>query len=213
MSGLGALASGFGFGQSTPDVDYKGAKRGIRWRVKDAKKAGIHPLYAIGAPGVGQGILKSGGANDPGAGFQGAGAALGKYAQTQLLTERHNADVAKTKAETDYINEQIKDAQAARDAQGQNQSGSGQEQMDVIHSPLGSNRPGPHTSAQDMEDQYGGVVGEFHGISRYAHDRAYRAIAGDRHPPTYENKRYHSDPYRGRKVKPRGRNRARRRWR
>jgi len=44
----------FGLGQIGSQQDWSKQKRlaqeGIQWRVADAKKAGIHPLYALGAP-------------------------------------------------------------------------------------------------------------------------------------------------------------------
>lgn len=37
------------------------AKKGIRWKVEDAKAAGIHPLYALGAPTFSPGPIDTGG--------------------------------------------------------------------------------------------------------------------------------------------------------
>lgn len=76
-AGVGQLASGasgfFGRGGGTPDnstfyqnwrnddlanaqrnreMQYEFAQNGIRWRVEDAKRAGIHPLAALGAAGA-----------------------------------------------------------------------------------------------------------------------------------------------------------------
>lgn len=39
------------------------AQHGIRWRVEDAKKAGIHPLYALGAPSFSPGGVSVGGSS------------------------------------------------------------------------------------------------------------------------------------------------------
>lgn len=50
-----------------PYVDWTGAKEGLGWRVDDAKRAGIHPLYALGAGGVGAGAVV-GGSQGPSAG-------------------------------------------------------------------------------------------------------------------------------------------------
>lgn len=51
-AGVG-LAQGL-LGQSTANKNMQlqkdAMKEGIRWKVNDAKKAGIHPLYALGAP-------------------------------------------------------------------------------------------------------------------------------------------------------------------
>lgn len=48
-----------GFGIDQP-IDYDLAKHGIRWKVADAKKAGIHPLYALGAQATAGGVSNSG---------------------------------------------------------------------------------------------------------------------------------------------------------
>lgn len=47
----GLLGSGLSFlqGKSQEDMQKDFAKKGIQWRVEDAKKAGIHPLAALGA--------------------------------------------------------------------------------------------------------------------------------------------------------------------
>lgn len=65
----GALSGAF-FGEQPRDMQEVFAKHGIRWRVADAKAAGIHPLYALGAQthsytptSVGQPDLASMGAN------------------------------------------------------------------------------------------------------------------------------------------------------
>lgn len=47
------------FGVDQP-VDYTLAKHGIRWKVADAKKAGIHPLYALGASPSAGGVQSGG---------------------------------------------------------------------------------------------------------------------------------------------------------
>ena len=71
--GLGSIVSGVGSivggligannAQSVAGMNYEAqkefAQNGIRWRVEDAKRAGIHPLYALGAST--QGYSPSGG--------------------------------------------------------------------------------------------------------------------------------------------------------
>jgi len=47
-SGLGALVS-YDSARSQIKAQKQFAKKGIQWRVKDAKAAGLHPLYALGA--------------------------------------------------------------------------------------------------------------------------------------------------------------------
>lgn len=53
ISGAGSLLGNlFGSSQAAKQAKMQKefAQNGIRWRVEDAKKAGIHPLYALGAP-------------------------------------------------------------------------------------------------------------------------------------------------------------------
>lgn len=50
---IGGALSLFGGAKSdaaNKDLQMKFAKNAIQWKVEDAKKAGIHPLYALGAP-------------------------------------------------------------------------------------------------------------------------------------------------------------------
>ena len=52
LDALGSVVSGL-FGKSEADKNIKYQKQfaqhGIRWKVEDAKAAGLHPLYALGA--------------------------------------------------------------------------------------------------------------------------------------------------------------------
>lgn len=75
LSGLGAL----GFGSDEPKPDYTQAKRQIRWTVNDAKKAGIHPLYALGQS-TGAAPVTIGGKESP---LSGIGNAMGAYSQAK----------------------------------------------------------------------------------------------------------------------------------
>ena len=117
LTGAGALASGLGLGGSKQKIDYRGAKRGIRWRVRDARAAGIHPLYAMGAPGIGSGQILSQQGSDPGEALQGAGAALSQYASAKQQKEQHDLNLQLTQKRMDYIDEQIEASKHARNAQ------------------------------------------------------------------------------------------------
>lgn len=56
-AGSALLGGWMGSASSSDDVQNqikfqrRSMKRGIQWKVEDAKKAGIHPLYALGSPG------------------------------------------------------------------------------------------------------------------------------------------------------------------
>ena len=56
VSAVGSIAGGIlgaNSAQNVAGMNYKAqkefAQNGIRWKVEDAKRAGIHPLYALGA--------------------------------------------------------------------------------------------------------------------------------------------------------------------
>lgn len=75
------------------------AKNAIQWRVADAKKAGIHPLYAMGAPGIG-GSFSSGNAMGDAIGRAGreVGRTVGGYDQRRQASELHSANLAESSA-------------------------------------------------------------------------------------------------------------------
>jgi len=55
LEGLGnmaGVASSDKWANKNLDLQRDAAKNSIQWRVADAKKAGIHPLYALGNPGI-----------------------------------------------------------------------------------------------------------------------------------------------------------------
>lgn len=49
----GPLTGGLFSAFDKPKADYSGAQNQISWRVADAKRAGIHPLAALGVPSMG----------------------------------------------------------------------------------------------------------------------------------------------------------------
>lgn len=66
VSAVGSIAGGIlgaNSAQNVAGMNYEAqkefAQNGIRWKVEDAKRAGIHPLYALGAST--QGYSPSGG--------------------------------------------------------------------------------------------------------------------------------------------------------
>jgi hypothetical protein len=126
------------FGGSGGEVDWLGAKKGIRWRVKDAKLAGVHPLYALGAPGVGSGVLTPKSGSTAGAALSAAGQAIQNYtdeadhkarqldAPKEKALKTHNAvqearinesNADRARYEAKLIEMQYQDSVMARDAQ------------------------------------------------------------------------------------------------
>lgn len=71
------------------------AQKGIRWRVKDATKAGIHPLYALGAQ------THSYSPSHVGSNFAGAGQDIGRAIESTLsASEKKSAYQANVEAMT-----------------------------------------------------------------------------------------------------------------
>ena len=107
LSGIGSVASAF----SSDKPDYKHLKKGIQWRVNDAKQAGVHPLYALGAS-VGSPTITTG--STGGDALQALGSVASQYGQatsqkaitaqqikeSEALTQSHLARAARDAMET-----------------------------------------------------------------------------------------------------------------
>lgn len=93
------------------------AKQGIRWRVNDAKKAGIHPLYAMGAsiPGFTPSSVSLGGDNSLGRSIASAGQDVGRsVAATQTKTEREGSIAYKLSLERASLENDLLRSEIAR---------------------------------------------------------------------------------------------------
>lgn len=182
ISAGGSLAGGLLGGQSS-DVDYRGAKKGIRWRVRDAKAAGIHPLYAMGAPGVGQGQVVTGQSNT-GSAVSDAANAIAGGVRSQSSTARAQLRATNAAAERDEAQAAYWRSEARRSSQKAN---SQQDLPHVLESTpqtgklpkgLGKLQTSDTVTQQEIEDQYGGVIGEAYGLYRAAHDYRNRPNRG-----------------------------------
>ena len=81
-----------------PKVNYDHLKYGVQWRVEDAKRAGIHPIYALGA-NVSSPIVTQGSAGkDAYAAAAGAMNALMQKDQLAMNRESHKASMAESRA-------------------------------------------------------------------------------------------------------------------
>ena len=167
---LGAASGAFGSGKG-PDRDFWGrywrgleredarwkdvTRRSIQLRVADAKAAGVHPLYALGASSPsfsgGGGIMPETGSTK-GDVLRRAQVAAEAFERLGQLKVR--SDIRKTDAETALLNSRRK-----REEQAQGTS------------PIGTVGFGPHTPAETWEQEYGGVVGETAGFLRWLRDQ------------------------------------------
>lgn len=174
MSFLGSLASGLGgalgsgavgklFGGGDKKPYTRHLKYGIRWKVDDAKKAGIHPLYALGA-NVGSPVQR---VNDEAQIGAQAGRAF-QQSMVQTQQREHEVNIEKMRAEADQARAQAKKSEAeaaltaSQVARVQQRNSHGK---DVLRGPLGEVKIDPTMSpAEAWENQYGGVVGESAGL-------------------------------------------------
>ena len=142
------------------------AQSGLQWKMEDAKKAGIHPLAAIGAPTSSPTTAIQ--PESMGKSLSRAGEKLVQHKANELALEEARIRNKKIQKEMDYIDEQIKSSQHAR----QNQGGAGYTANDqtapgnVAFPGTSEEYVGPQATAQDREDLQGEVLGEIGNIKK-----------------------------------------------
>lgn len=95
-------------------TSYDFAQNSIQWKVADAKKAGIHPLYALGSPGIQSSANIQAEPVQTSDSFGNLMRAITKQNPVQ------QAQLRKINAETDFIREQMEASKAARTSQNVN---------------------------------------------------------------------------------------------
>lgn len=191
----GALTSLFGKSAAKKQAQnqVKFAKNAIQWKVEDAKKAGVHPLAALGATTQGYSPVSQSIGD-----FSQAGQSLGRALDAHMSTgERHIAQLAVEKAglENEYLRAQIASVRsriaqtpipAAPSQRDDTALIAGQgdtryvtkftppEETNYIRTPLGIivTRPGT-SNAQSYEDRYGDIIQEFGGFGNLISDLAH----------------------------------------
>lgn len=140
----------------------------IQRRVADAKAAGIHPLAALGAPLSGSSFAAPVGSTDTGAAIGDAISEVGRgleAARDRELAEMELRSRIKVNETSAMLN-----AARSRTAIAEAQKLSREPDPIQIHSPLGKFTTGPYTAQQDVEDEYGGIIGEAYGVGRAARE-------------------------------------------
>ena len=174
----GSLLGGL-FGKSSQDkataLQEDALKKGIQWKVADAKKAGIHPLFALGA----QTNMPSAIAGNPiGDAIANAGGAIAQgitnKQASNMVAEQHTADLQEKRSRTaaNYAQAAMYQSEINRAAQKSNvmKGGPGNAQ-EIMTYPHGAKlKTGDSSVAEDWEREYGGIVGEGIGFSRYLYD-------------------------------------------
>lgn len=95
------------------DIQEEFARNGIRWRVEDAKAAGIHPLAALGAQTTSYQPVQVGGGYDSGPDYRGMGQnIMSSFLNKATQDERTGAlaDLQFRRAELDVEGEEIRNA-------------------------------------------------------------------------------------------------------
>lgn len=119
------------------------AKNGVRWKVKDAQKAGVHPLFALGAnthsfSPVSAGVTPENGLAE---GFANAGQNLGRAIEaTRTADERHRVKMQELELERGELENTLIRSEIMKNRSGQ------------VGPPMAGFMPGEH---DQMEKAYG----------------------------------------------------------
>lgn len=125
---IGAIGSLIGGNQSANNaaqlqqMNYKAqkefAQNGIRWRVADAKAAGIHPLYALGASTASFSPVSGyGGDNGISDAFNTFGQGISRAAQAKMTRDEREAELARQEMQDVFTLARFKQEQRYQDAQ------------------------------------------------------------------------------------------------
>lgn len=195
IGALGSLAGGF-IGSSSAKKARKQAQaqfnaqmdQSIQRRVIDAKKAGVHPLFALGASVGASPTISAGADNSMASGVEAAAQQTGNALQSwgnrkiaaverDLGIRQAEANISRTEAERDLA---LAQAAASTDAMLRQRANVTQDlngQIEAppkprtLYTPAGEQKTGPTMPQQEYEDEYGGVVGELYGMMRWLQDR------------------------------------------
>lgn len=164
------------------------AQHGLRWKTEDAARAGVHPLYALGAPaqsfspsfvGATSGFTPA--QHDPSAGNmiaqggQDLGRAIASTSTEDERTKAFNAQVMGLQLERGQLENELLRTQIRRQI---TESGPAFPSVGGAPGQLSfhgnSWRTNPGTSdAQDMEDRYGDLVSSIYGVGVIGSDLAH----------------------------------------
>lgn len=155
----------------------KFAQEGIRWKVADAKAAGIHPLYALGASTHSFAPVSVGA--EPVTGMAQGLAAAGQDVSCAINATRtgaeQNAAVAKTMADLSVKNMALRNDLLSAQISKINQAGSsppmgGDRSTQVFENSPALKTPGIERKAEDVEAEYGELASDAAGGVRALRD-------------------------------------------
>lgn len=142
------------------------AQKGIQWKVKDAVKAGVHPLFALGANTVSYSPSNVG--SDLSSTLESMGAGIDR-ARSATSEAPARGIIGKLALERAGLENDLLRAQIVSETRRSLPPHVGPA-MPSIKSPLGDMAVSPFTPAQDAENQYGEIGGEIFGGANLMHD-------------------------------------------
>jgi len=180
------------------------AQNGIQWKVKDAKKAGIHPLYAIGAPSMSASpSFASEGNSGIGQAAQHLGNAVSARQDKIMQSKKEQAELDLLHAQADKVRSDMivnmkKASDGARGRQAIRAGGQGRNPPGTLTIAAHRVRKNPGFSdTQDIEDRYGDPVSWFYGLgtlgadawNEYKHWQKTRKVYKPKKHRSYRNYR------------------------
>jgi hypothetical protein len=169
--------------QNAQNVAYQRefAQKGVQWKVEDAKRAGLHPLYALGANTTSFSPIPVTGSATGDAIARGASNIAKNMSQSKMkklqtdlveaqIQESRSRSIAAlaqakaTNAEADFVTKQAIESAHRRDTQ-----------LKVNDIPITKDTAWSDT--QDMEDRYGDVAGAIYGLAVGGADALKTAVA------------------------------------
>lgn len=179
------------------------AKKQVRWRVADAKAAGVHPLTALGASLHSPSPVSVGNNTD----YSSIGQNIGRAVDSTMSSDQKDSEFSRTaqaltlekmELENNVIKQQLVNSAAATVNQAGNpptfastEMGEKPRRPDLPMGTLGvvpqSRRWAP---AQDVEDEYSDIVSNAYGVAKWIRDYNLHTRPDRSHPLT---KRYWQD--------------------
>lgn len=161
------------------DLQKEFARKGVRWRVADAKAAGIHPLAALGLQGSSYSPAFA--TNPMGDALAQAGQTLGTGVRENRISPVEQSIIRKNNAEADFAAAQAALSLQARANQNQNSPVSAVSVAEPENSHIRLNE---HTTlplsrmadAEAIENRYGDLAQEFGGLVVLGSDLAHNLI-------------------------------------
>lgn len=146
------------------------AKNAIQWKTADALKAGVHPLYALGAPTTSYSPVSVGGGgySDVSSMGQDIGRAVGAGIPREGQLSAFDSAVQELTLKKFGLENELLASQIAR----MNQDTLSKPAIPSVTLPSGAGRvvPGQSSKAQVVQDEYGDIVENGYGLWRLLND-------------------------------------------